>query len=103
MSDEEKRARLARAARAVYGEAWVYRLAKAQGVTVRAAQRWASGERGVPEHILQGVEIDASLPSIDILHDALRTATMDALAAGLAPQAVAGKLRDFAAMLLKRA
>ena len=38
--------------REVYGEGWVYRLAKARGVAVRTAQRWASGANEPPEGLL---------------------------------------------------
>lgn len=56
--------RLRELAPQVLGEGWQYRLAQRRGILLKTAQRWASGERSVPDEVLKDLEDD-----IDMMRD----------------------------------
>lgn len=53
--------RLRELAPRVLGEGWQYRLAQRKGILLKTAQRWASGERIVPDEVLTDLETDARM------------------------------------------
>lgn len=53
--------RLRELAPRVLGEGWQYRLAQRKGILLKTAQRWASGERIVPDEVLTDLEADARM------------------------------------------
>jgi hypothetical protein len=70
-------ARLREIAPRVLGAGWQYRLAQRRGMLLKTAQRWASGERIVPDEVLAELEADGEMMSasqeFQALFDAVRT------------------------------
>jgi hypothetical protein len=92
-----KRLQLHEAAIRVYGGAWIARLAAHRGVQQRNVQRWASGEREVPDEVLADIQaLAAQVDDADAVVE-IERAAMEAVDKGLDPALVAGILETVAA------
>lgn len=89
--------RLREIAPRILGAGWQYRLAQRRGILLKTAQRWASGERIVPDEIIAELEADGEMMAASQELRDLREAVWKLREAGFDPYILSALLTDLAA------